>query len=637
MPYLPGLDGMRALAVVAVMVWHANHEWLGGGFLGVEIFFVISGYLITLLLIAEHERTGLVSLRGFWGRRLRRLLPALYLTLVGVSIYCALFLRDPLGKLRGDVFAAIFYVSNWFQIWSGHGYTDGSDFVPLRHLWSLAVEEQFYLIWPLVMLVLLRRGRQRLPQVGVWLIGLSLLITIATAVFFHTSFYTSNAGEYPSAFFGAFGRKLDTNNFLYLSTFSRSSGIMLGAGFAMLWRPLAVMRGPLRDKGRTLDLVAVLGLLGLIGVVFYFELIGSSSGVYYAPLFRGGFLLTGLSTLAIIAAVTHAGSVMGRLLGNPVLNWIGTRSYGLYLVHWPIYQVIRRAAAIPLTVPKFILAMVCTVIITELSYRLLETPVRKRQFLAKLDATRPRILAGLAVAGLLAGFAGVSLVTASVKCSNKLECDLQAAATVVGPITTAAGPASSTTTGVTVAPTAVSVPGATTPTAVVVPTVAPPTTLQPTIELLALGESVMKGAEGKLKDQGFTVNAIESQGPNKLSELLAQYVAGNTISTLVIQIGTNGPVTQAQYDKILNEAKDVANVFVLTVKAPKGWIDANNQVIRGLPATHPNVQVIDWEQEAQKIIGELSKSDGGVHLDSATAVKFYTNMILAAAGRPTIP
>ena len=215
---------MRALAVIAVMIFHANHDWLSAGFLGVEVFFVISGYLITLLLIGEHERTGFISLRAFWGRRLRRLLPALYVTLVLVMGYCALFLRDPLGKLRGDVVGAVFYVSNWYQIWSGQGYAALADFVPLRHLWSLAVEEQFYLVWPLVMVVILRGGHARLPKIGLWLIGISIAITIGTALFFHHGFYDSNPASFPSAYFEIFGRSVEKNNLLYLGTISRSSG-----------------------------------------------------------------------------------------------------------------------------------------------------------------------------------------------------------------------------------------------------------------------------------------------------------------------------------------------------------------------------------------------------------------------------
>ena len=141
MPYLPGPDGMRALAVIAVMVYPANHTWLRGGFLGVEVFFVISGYLITLLIIGEKERTGRVSLRHFWLRRARRLLPALFTMLGALGIYMALFDRRPMGATRGDFVGGIFYGSNWYQIWVGQGYTDFEAMAPLRHLWSLAVEE----------------------------------------------------------------------------------------------------------------------------------------------------------------------------------------------------------------------------------------------------------------------------------------------------------------------------------------------------------------------------------------------------------------------------------------------------------------------------------------------------------------
>src|SRR3954447_20444420 len=184
-PYLPGLDGMRALAVIAVMVYHANPSWLPGGFLGVEVFFVISGYLITLLLIGEHERSGTVSLRGFYTRRARRLLPALFTLLVAITIYTALFNRDALGQPRGDVLAALAYVSNWYQIWVGQGYTAAGDFSPLRHLWSLAVEEQFYLVWPLVMIGLIRLGRHRLPQLAGLLVLAALAITAVTAMLYH--------------------------------------------------------------------------------------------------------------------------------------------------------------------------------------------------------------------------------------------------------------------------------------------------------------------------------------------------------------------------------------------------------------------------------------------------------------------
>jgi peptidoglycan/LPS O-acetylase OafA/YrhL len=183
-PYLPGLDGLRAIAVVAVMVWHADHNWLQGGFLGVEVFFVISGYLITLLLISEKERTGRVRIGQFWLRRARRLLPALFTMMSALAIYMALFRPRPMGNTRGDLLGGTFYVSNWFQIWVGQAYAAAEDFAPLKHLWSLAVEEQFYLVWPLVMMVLLKRRGDRLPRLATWLLGVSLFIALVTALLF---------------------------------------------------------------------------------------------------------------------------------------------------------------------------------------------------------------------------------------------------------------------------------------------------------------------------------------------------------------------------------------------------------------------------------------------------------------------
>ncbi len=152
---------MRALAVIAVLVYHANSEWLSGGFLGVEVFFVISGYLITLLLMAERERTGTVRLGAFWARRARRLLPALFLMLFLLLTYTWIFRSSELGTLRGDMLGGLLYVSNWYQIWVGQGYSSTGDFAPLRHLWSLGVEEQFYLLWPIVMMLMLRRNGTR--------------------------------------------------------------------------------------------------------------------------------------------------------------------------------------------------------------------------------------------------------------------------------------------------------------------------------------------------------------------------------------------------------------------------------------------------------------------------------------------
>jgi peptidoglycan/LPS O-acetylase OafA/YrhL len=419
-PYLPGLDGMRAIAVVAVMVYHANTSWLPGGFLGVEMFFVISGYLITLLMIAERERNYRVSLRDFWFRRARRLLPALFVLLTLLTIWTALFERDALGQLRGDVISSFFYVSNWYQIWVGQGYTSAGDFAPLRHLWSLAVEEQFYLIWPLVMIAFLgRSGTRRIANFSRWLFAGAIVVTIIVGLLYYPG-PIGEPSETPEAYWFIGDRPIAKLDTLYLSTVGRAGGLMLGSAFAMIWRPFAIVRGPLRNKGRAFDVLSLLAFVGFGWMCWNIHLVDPSGAD--GRLFRGGLFVAGVLTLIVIAAVTHRGSIANRVLGGSVLLWIGTRSYGLYLYHWPIYQIIRNVAGNSLRFHEFVLAMIPTVILTEASYRFIETPIRKQEFGAMFarrspSTTRPRtlLISGAAVAGALSLFAGGALVTAELR------------------------------------------------------------------------------------------------------------------------------------------------------------------------------------------------------------------------------
>ncbi len=379
-PYLPGLDGMRALAVAAVMVYHANSDWLPGGFLGVEMFFVISGYLITLLLISERERSYRISLRHFWLRRARRLLPALFTMMFFVTVWTAIFKNEALGALRGDVIAGALYVSNYYQIWEGLGYTAAGDFAPLRHLWSLAVEEQFYIFWPVVMIFLLgRNGTRQVAAVSRWLFVVALALTAVTALLFYPG-PIAEPNITPDAYWWLGDRPIAKIDTLYLGTISRLSGILLGAAFAMVWRPLAIVRGPLRSKGRLFDGLALVAIAAF-GWLCWNTYLATPAGA--DPfLFRGGLFIASVATLVIIAAVTHRGAYANRLLGNPLFLWIGTRSYGLYLYHWPIYQMIRGVAGNKLTVGQFVWALFLTAIVTEASYRLIETPIRRGQFSA---------------------------------------------------------------------------------------------------------------------------------------------------------------------------------------------------------------------------------------------------------------
>ncbi|MEO5725296.1 MAG: acyltransferase family protein [Ilumatobacteraceae bacterium] len=694
-PYLPGLDGMRALAVVAVMIYHANQTWLSGGFLGVEVFFVISGYLITLLLISEHERKQRVSLKQFWLRRARRLLPALFLLLGGLAIYMALFYRRPQGETRGDFLGGLLYGSNWYQIFVGQSYTAGEAFAPLRHLWSLAVEEQFYLLWPLIMVVILRGGHKRLPKVGVWLAGVSVAITVAMSVVFAGGdIATTCSASSMHGYWSVAGRCLNVNEALYLGTFSRAGGLLMGSAFAMLWRPVAILRGPLRNKQHRLDLVALVGLVGLGVLMWRLQLStnGVNFGVRYDPwLFRGGFLLTGIATVMVIAGVTHRRAWAGKVLGNPVLNWIGTRSYGLYLYHWPVYEVIRKQAGVSLTATQFTLAMAVTVIISEASYRLVETPIRHGRLSQWLRGERRAqtravynkrrwvvLLSGVAAA--LVGFAGVSIATATNQCVGPVACSVvNASAAAAGGshsgrdagsssavpgVTTSTSPTGP---GATVASDPTSTVDGTTPTGAsttdspatgigepevtAVPaesTVAPSTSAPGAVEPpnpaapgpppVAVGESVMLGAAPQLIAGGFVVNADVSRQGLELAAVLEQMrVAGQLGQTVVVQAGTNGSVSDATYDRIMATvpASLTANVYFLTVRAPRGWIDGNNARIMSLPARYPNVHIIDWA--GQSVASNVPLCKDGIHVVcGGGAAQFYANMIFDGIGRPDL-
>jgi len=686
-PYLPGLDGMRALAVVAVMVYHANSDWLPGGFLGVEMFFVISGYLITLLLISEREREYRISLRQFWMRRARRLLPALLTMMLLVTAWTAVFRSEALGALRGDVVAGFFYVSNWYQIWVGLGYTAAGDFAPLRHLWSLAVEEQFYVLWPIVMILLLgRNGTRQVAKVSKWLFIAAIGITVAVALLYYPG-PIAEPDVTPEAYWWIGERPISKVDTLYLSSVTRLGGILLGAAFAMVWRPMAIVRGPLRSKGRLFDALAVMSIVGF-GWLCWNTYLATPSGA--DPfLFRGGLFLAGLATLTIIAAVTHRGAYANRLLGNPVFRWIGTRSYGLYLYHWPIYQMIRDVAGNKLTATEFTFALVVTAAITEASFRLVETPIRQGRF----SLAWRRIFAGvkrgpkLIATGTVAAITAVALVVGAVLMTAPLEQNEIAQALDAGERFTTDLLAVDEV-PLLAPPTATSVPGSTvpsvdppplgevlvpdlsdqdTPPTTVAPTTVAPTTVAPTtvapttvpprvgqlgvvssldglptldipateagFPLVALGDSVMLGAAEELQARGFQVDAMQSRQMNSFVPTMQTLRdAGTFGSVVVVHLGTNGGFSQETLDSMLATLADVPVVLLLTAKADRGWVAANNDKLRALPDRYTNVSVVDWEALSATCPGRCFYDDG-IHL-TQSGQDFYADVIGRILAQP---
>ena len=629
--YLPALDGVRALAVVSVIVYHANKKWLGGGFLGVEVFFVISGFLITSLLIAESEQHGTVDLKSFWLRRARRLLPALWVMLALVVTYCSLFERDMLGNLRGDVIAALVYGFNWFQIWVGTSYFTAFDFVPLRHLWSLAVEEQFYLFWPLIMFAVAKLGRRRLPLVGLLFALTAIAIAVLTAMTYRSG-HVATITETPEQYISLLGHQVSRIDFLFLGTFSRAGGLFLGAALAVFWRPWVLGSSPIGTRGQLLDMVFLAGLGGLAVTAVVFRDVVEVTNVGtagYDLLFRGGFFVVGLASVAVIAAAVHPTATMTHhLLGNRVMTFIGQRSYGLYLYHWPVFQMYRRFAGQGLTPYEFVLLMLLSLAITELSYRYVEMPVRDGRFaawrqrkrdgyvaLANLDPrARARRAATVVVVALLPAFSLVSVATADIKLNDISQSLAESESAVVNLLDEP--------TATTLAPGPVIVDGVT-----------QTTTLDgQLIDVLAIGDSVMLGAARELTARGATVDAMKSRSVRQALEIVNYLKSIRRLgSIVVIHLGTNSTTSTAVLDDIMASLSETPLVLFLTVHVPSEPRQSiNNRLINALPTRYGNVKVLDWYSVAQQY-PEYLYSDK-THLRPAGA-RFYADLIMQAVGR----
>ena len=630
--YIPSLDGIRALSVLAVIVYHANKLWLPGGFLGVEVFFVISGYLITLLLLAESEKNGTVSLKQFWLRRARRLLPALWVVVLGVVVFAALFQREILGTLRGDVIAALFYGFNWFQVWVGTSYFTSFEFVPLRHLWSLAVEEQFYLIWPVVMLVVAKFGKRRLPIVSAVFVLIAVALAVYTGVVYQPG-VISTIADTPEQFMSLFGQSVSRVDYLFLGTITRSSGLLLGAALAIWWRPW-LLQNSRAGESKLYDFVGFGGLAALAFMMWRFNTVieGTDGGtVGYDLLFRGGFFLTDIASVALIAAAVHPGSkVIARGLSNPILVWLGRRSYGFYLFHWPVFQFYRRFAGKGLTPYEFVVLVLLALALTELSYRYIETPVRQgaisrwwiefRQpaYGAQLVRRQRRIVL-TALVSLVPVFGVVSLATARVQldeiAQNLSDNEGNTVDVLGGGQTVGGGELAAATT-------------------IAGQVVTGTTTLDgQVIDVLAIGDSVMLGAANVLTQRGVTVDALKSRPYRQALEIANYMKSVNRLgSVVVIHLGTNNTVDEKTLDEIMVPLRDVPLVLFVTVHVPSEVRqNTNNRRINELPARYENVKVLDWYAIATAH-PEYLYSDK-IHI-RPEGQKVYADLMMQAIGRP---
>ncbi len=659
--HLPALDGIRALSVTAVFLYHTRFPWAAGGFLGVESFFVISGFLITSLLLREWLGSGRIDLKGFWLRRARRLLPALWALLLAAPVAAALWMPGALPRLWEDTVAALVYATNWAYIVRQIPYFEQFAQPPLlQHLWSLAVEEQFYIVWPLVVFAAarglklgsLRDARRLVPGLAV----AALASTIWMAVSFDPQ------GDASRVYFG---------------TDTRAAGFLVGALLAAVWQPTG-------ESGRRWEDVAGWVALGALLIAFV------SVDEFTPWLYRGGFLMIAALTAVVIRLTLVKGTSIEAVLASRPFAWIGARSYGLYLWHWPVVVVTGPAlAALPWQIAVGAQAFV-TLCLSEASYRWVESPIRRQGFAtwAKgLGAIWHRLPTQARVGAAAALLAVVSfpVLTAVARTSDVEPAQADAIAVVMPSTTPTLEPTLDPTATPSPKPTRVTVVAAPTvalalesdatatvpaPTArptqaavivptqamdVVLPTAQPveptlapteplaqPTDVQPAapapsgFAVTLIGDSVMLGSQNALSTRLGTDVWIDAVVGRRMGDLFAVVddlsARGKLAPTVVVHLGSNQPYEAAVFDDVMNTllAHGVQRVIFVNVRRPARWVEGLNWRMAEGVARYPQAQLVDWFTLSNANDGWFIPD--GTHL-TGTGIGWYVDAIATALGR----
>ena len=648
---LQGLDGLRAVAVVAVLLYHLGLPHVAdAGFLGVDVFFTISGFIITALLLREHGRTGGLNFLAFYRRRARRLLPPTFVMVAVVATLSPLLAPQAVQRLGSDIPAAALYVSNWWQIFSHQSYFENFDNPALlQHLWSLAVEEQYYIVWPLCVWGVLRVSGRR------WLALVSLALALASTAWMAWLYEIQIDGGDPSR--------------VYLGTDTHLMGLLLGSALACVfdpWRPAGqrwLVLAQRRAAGHPMVALGAWGGAALLGLLAMVGLLNDAEPLVY----RGGLLGAAVLSAAALVAAVQPGTWVQRGLGGPLVQWAGTRSFSLYLWHWPIFVWLRPAGdAMPELVMVTAARLVLTVWAAELSYQLVERtahapPAPAEAAVAAVAAeTAEAAEAARAVERAAAATTAACAATATPAARRWMPRGAVLAGALVAVVSTAlvvAGPAPPPAAGATLStlqswPLEALAPGrgellaeSEPPSTSLRPVVwlrgtqqpawgplAPVLGAEPDTCINVIGDSVMLGAREHL---GRTIAGVRvdaevgrqgSQGVKLLKEFRAHAVLCNSV---VVHLGTNGYLSETHYREMLKQLQDRPVVVLVNIHANRHWTAANNRMIARVGREFQNTRVVDWHALSDRR-PEFFVSDG-VHL-SGTGIQAMAREIRRAVG-----
>ena len=544
--YIPAIDGLRAIAVIAVMLYHLGVSWIPGGFLGVDLFFVISGYVITRLLLDSIQERGGLDLRDFYMARIRRLLPPLVFMILVTSIVVGLWAPDTSKKFLSDAPFSLFGGMNWWLVFNNQDYFESSGRPPLlQHTWSLAVEAQFYLLWPLILLLVLKYlGKRVIPAAALTIAAISG-ITLMLVSFQIDAASSSKVSH------------------VYFGTDTHSIGLFLGAALAVSWIP---QNFNLQVTRRAQDFIDGIGVFGFIGILATFALIDESKPTLY----RIAFPLAGIFGTAILISIVHPASRFAPLLRNKVLLWIGERSYAIYLWHWVIFQISRPQVDLDgENWALFLLRILLVLAMADISLRLVELPIRSgavaywfggMKYRTKAVRRKQKVAVTLLTSILLLTSATVS-VSAIVATDKKNEELMQllkdADKPVVIPIKDSTNPG-----------------------------------------LWVTGDSVILGIRHVL-EMNHPIALINARVGRQAPELLEVMLRDGSMvpnSPVVFNIGNNNALTRAQVIAIFEAVKAAPQRIVINTAVPRPWREANNALVNEISATYPNTIIVRWDQ-----------------------------------------
>lgn len=571
--HISSIDGLRAIAVTAVVLYHLGISWIPGGFLGVDLFFVISGYVITRLILDSINQSSALDLRAFYAARLRRIYPGFIFMVICTIIFIGVWAPEAIKRFLTDLPYALTGSINWYLVAKNQDYFETIGRPPLlQHTWSLAVELQFYLIWPIILLTVLKYfGKKNVARIA-------LAIAIISGV---TLFIVSLSLDQANA---------QQISHIYFGTDTHSLGLFLGSALAVSWIPQNLSAAITKRAQDVIDGIGVVGLLGLISVFLFID---QSN----ANLYRIAFPLAGIFGCLVIISLVHPASRFAPIISTAPFRWVGQRSYGIYIWHWVIFQVTRPSVDLSGQSWALYLARVLLVLaLADISLRWVEIPFRQGAVQnwfrgMKYRSAKVKLRQQLS---LLTSIITVLAITSviSVQAINQAD---QISNQVLEEI---------------------------------LPIEPNQQDLGSTTGLWVTGDSVILGIRSKLESKEH-ISLINARVGRQAPELLAVMRVDQTSvpsSPVIFNLGNNNALSEQTVIDIFETIKNQPQIIVVNTAVPRAWKDANNEIISKVSARYPNVKLVDWDR-ISKNRPELFAPDG-VHL-SPTGSDVYVDLVLS--------